>query len=313
MKYLNHEVITKDLSLRKTSLHGDWLLTLCPFKHYSKERGNYLERNPSLGINLHKASYTCFSCGAAGSIEDLSRYMGKKLSPMAMIRVPDIKRIDTKQVTFATEKMLTMNQEKSLTYLQKRGIETPNCLHGSNADGSEVYLAFHGYSGKLGWLTRYTKGEARWRKYPEDFDYTKNFYGFDNINISNEELYITESTMDCIFMNSLGFPTISTCGGYVSNWHTGWILDKCKSVILLPQNDFIGQRWLYWMLRGLAFRIPMKAVILPEKYKDFLSAGKEVALLAASEPSDVGTFYQKFMKNFAKNIDKKLLSEETVS
>ncbi len=287
MIYFNPKIIIKDLELKgkgkdEPFTHGDWLLCLCPYPHFKKNRGKYFEKNPSLAINLKGGNFKCFTCDTSGKLEDLAAKLGKRLSSKSYIKISSLPDFSKSTSLYATLKMLTVNRQDGLNYLKERNIYLPptaNVGMGLNS----VYFPILNSSGELvAWNTRILNSEERWEKHPNGFDFGKILYGEENGKAADG--FLVESIIDALYLKSFSIPVLSTLGNLFTDYQAEKVITYFKNVTLIVQNDLTGLTWFYFTVKKLLGRTPLYLLKLPQKYKDLNEMPIEEAKTFLSSP-----------------------------
>lgn len=216
-------------------------------------------KHPSFGINIDTGLFQCFrqnKCGIKGGFIDFQRILGDEPLLIPQKRTYSLptshyKEIDNKAVEFLLNRKITgstIHNFKDMLAVSERGDEV---------------------------LFLYKKNNIlvniKHRKISEKFFYQdKNCIPilWNQDNIDNNILYITEGEMDCLALFEYGYAGVSIPDG-VNNKE--WIendfdfLSKFKTIYLIFDNDFAGQS----VIEDIVVRLGKwrcKNVLLP--YKD---------------------------------------------
>lgn len=257
----NPEIIANELELKNPITSGQWLTCLCPFPHL-KMNGLTLERHNSFAIHLGNGFCKCFACGHRSPLNIFAKRIGKKLS----FKVHAVKWEQPTYDFVATLESFSMFPEIAQAYLTFRGVTNFIYPVGSNYLGDTIY--FPGEDAKYV-LIRHIHKENRWSKEPLGYDWDKVLYGE---NKPVPELWFLESTIASYFLNSIGIPTVATCGAYVSDWQVERALMLSNRIVLLPQKingqgmlDKAGLVWFNEAIRKFRGRCELFAIDLKDK------------------------------------------------
>lgn len=262
----NPDIIASELGLRNPISSGHWLTCLCPFPH-PKNFGMRLERHNSFAIHLDNGFCKCFACGYRSPLPKFAIRLGKKLS----FKVHAVKWEMPKYDFVSSLESFQMFPEIAEAYLKFRGIDNFIYPVGSNYLGDCIYFPEPTNADYV--LIRYIEKENRWSKEPLGYDWDTVLYG--NTKIV-DELWFVESTIASYFLNSIGIPSVATCGAYVSSYQADKALTMTDNIVLIPQKtDKAGLAWFNDGIRQFRGRCNLSAIDLKDK-KDVDNVGLEI-------------------------------------
>lgn len=107
----------------------------------------------------------------------------------------------------------------------------------------------HYWRGKLvGWQHRWMEDlRPKWvAKYTNTTDFPKHntLYGYDNARRSKDKILVCESVITVLFLASCGIPAVSYFGGGIKPEQLHLLCSFDKGVILCPDNDAVGDKFL---------------------------------------------------------------------
>lgn len=203
-------------------------LVRCPFHGDSR---------PSLNADIEQDVFFCHGCGAKGK---LSRY------PELQAEVKLV-RDDPRPVAVATkprEEVLVPPLEGApLKYMLSRGftLDTLDRFEvGGNAE--KVWIPVKLKCGEcVGFIYRFLEGEIRYL-YSKGFTKRNYLFGTKQFEKKNDEVIVTEGSLDCVKLSQLGFRnTVAFLGNQPTETQLGLLRLLGHRVILALDNDKAGR------------------------------------------------------------------------
>ena len=199
-------------------------------------------------VNISKNVYSCWVCGAAGTIRGLFYDLGVNV---ILPYIPHVKKEETekeKKVSIFSEGVapLTTDNESAMAYLASRNITQEDvCRYRLQwwPDQQRIIFPIYDISGNLlFWTARYI-GKDRWqRKYihseVEKSELVLALYG-DSI----ESMYLVEGIFDALRLHKEGKSVIVLMGTSISNAVVSFLRElKCKACLVLDADAADRQR-----------------------------------------------------------------------
>lgn len=258
------------------------------------------DRRNRLGINKNSGAWHCFKCNAKGKhFNSLISYKKEKYKPMGLHfdQEDSEKTIDLKKNKI--DKDLHLKDRKTLEnhedghrvykYLEKRKISKKAIDYfnlgfryvfkykGKEYEGEDDFLALPTLVGDVCVNVKYRnidpklddsgKPKNKWKREDKGLSVIFNYNIFNDFDY--DEIFITESEIDCISLWCLGYKnTVGLVNG-AENFEDSWIkhFQRYKNIYIVLDNDEAGQKGA----RKIAEKLGLNRcynVILPEGIKD---------------------------------------------
>ena len=122
----------------------------------------------------------------------------------------------------------------------------------------------HFWGGSLvGWQTRWLDGKPKWLpKYTNTTDFPREttLWGYDSAATSEHAPIVVESVPTALYLISEGHPAIATFGAQITEAQLRHLRQFQQGVILAPDNDSAGRKWLDTTTKYLERFIPVNSV-----------------------------------------------------
>lgn len=263
-----------DQNFRVEARMGNEFSILCPF---------HKDSHASCCVNVVKGLFICYSCGAKGSIHDISRKINV---PLTRVFNPEelTQRISKARAPMAPVK--TLPERHLLKYRHK----TPY-WHGRGLSDETIDLFDLGYDpptrsvtipirtvrgNLLGVVKRRTykvpDGEPRYI-YPKGFKISQHLFGGHLLAECDpdEPLVITEGSIDCMTVWEAGYPAVALLGAQLHPHQRSMLTAKAPTdnIVLFLDNDKAGQHATSQVAPQLmAAGFNVKVAVYPDKRKD---------------------------------------------
>ena len=228
---------------------GEWLKASCPFQENHKNG----DKNRSFGISLDgTATYHCFVCGTGDVARLLMRLWGKtfteviewlrgyvKIDPTKLLE--NYERVSNKKIfRFEEFRLRAVQGHVSPYIIHQRHISLKTYVKfrlGHFAKGKIVYFPLYDFDEKLiGLFTRPTEQKAY--IFEEGTPRSEWLYGLERSR--KEHVFLVESPMDCLYLNSLGYNSVASMGANFSSQQAQLCIDRFPSVCYIRHNDAAG-------------------------------------------------------------------------
>lgn len=283
IKTLKFELSKEGLSYFRDIKHttNDIMVT-CPFHKH----GN--ESKPSCGINMDTGVYHCFTCGASGPIERMVSYcLGHDTDKYGVDWIkstfdnllearPGIelnKREKIIKNEYITEAELD-SYRYTHPYMYKRRL-TDDIIEkydiGYDKNTQCITFPVKDLAGNVVFIARRSVN-SKFFNYPQGVD--KPVYGLEK-HINDKYLYVTESFINCLTLESYGLPAVALIGtgsGYQYN-----ILKKSgiRKFILCLDGDAAGDRGIIRFKQAMPDYIKVSYKKCPRDGRDINDLTKE--------------------------------------
>jgi 5S rRNA maturation endonuclease (ribonuclease M5) len=218
--------------------------------------GMHEDKNPSLGFNLEKGVYHCFSCGVSGNADKLFRNLGIYNPITATTKQTYkinklIKKLD--KIRFGTN--VRLPEPRDAINYDFKGISSETLVDfeafTTTADGLENYICIPVYQfGKLRFIeSRYSSlveklTVPKYLRKPGGVEVSDVLFPLDNIE-NFDTIILVEGIFDMLNLYDLGY-TNTLCYFGVENFNAqkAKLLDEygCKHVIVVADGDAPGRR-----------------------------------------------------------------------
>lgn len=122
-------------------------------------------------------------------------------------------------------------------------------------EGPSVYLPHFWGDRLVGWQQRWLDdGRPKWvPKYTNTTGFPKNetIYNFETVYLADKPVIVVESVCTSLFLTSLGYPSVATFGSEITDEQMRLLRYFQQGVILAPDNDPPGFKWLGYTEREL--------------------------------------------------------------
>jgi hypothetical protein len=266
----------------------------CPFPHTNSKGEVYFESVPSFTINLTSGKFFCFSCGEKGtSIEELYRKLGKKLSNKIESDISfEIRESVLEMYNTFLSSMSNKDYNLIQEFLESRGIKSDRgfidffglsicniddnyffviCHNNENYDQDFYY--FTGRKFKIENDNFILDVKPKYYNVRYKAASPKTLYNVENLKyLSGNEIFLVESIMDSLKLNSMRIKNLCTLGASLNNFLKNFLLSYQSfnnKYILIPQNDSAGENWEKMIVdffgeNSISYRVSR----IDKKYKD---------------------------------------------
>lgn len=230
---------------------GDEALISCPHPDHD-------DRHPSASINIRKRLWTCYSCGAGGSLE---RLLGERVADQETDELIEELRASLTTVG-ATQKVYPERWLDQFEvagihpYWRKRGLsdETIQSFRlGYDFETNRATYPLRSPAGDVwGVASRAVGAQLPKYLYPDHAPVSKTLFGYDRVRVGVTSVVLCEGAMDALAMWDVGIPAVAQLGGSLSSDQEA-LLRRLGLVALTVayDEDNAGQRATERLLRRI--------------------------------------------------------------
>lgn len=253
---------------------GDELLCVCRW---------HKDTSPSLYINIRKAVYYCFSCGASGGEESLRKALrlppGLSLTDLdpSMVRVKTQAMIDVlnDDQPGIPESMLRAYCATPTDYWASRGLSEQVvglAQLGFDMKANAGTIPFRSHSGSLlGVIRRFLDPEAKPRyRYPTGAPISRVLWGSWMLPVT-QSVAVCEGALDAVALIDAGVPAVGLLGCRMSP-HQERLFHQlgANQVVLFMDNDSAGAK----ATQEIAERLRRRYIVRIAKYEGVKDPGE---------------------------------------
>lgn len=167
---------------------------------------------------------------------------------------------------------------------------SPRTLDEPNFTGPAIILPHYWGDRLVGWQERWLdEDRPKWvPKYTNTTDFPKKYtlFNYDRAMTRKHPIVVVESTPTALMLESMGIPSVATFGGSVSDEQMQYLRRLQQGVILAPDNDTVGVKWLAQLTDYLERFVNVRVTdLVPGTGSDLGDAEDPGALVREAEPS----------------------------
>ena len=248
----------------ETPNHSGWVNDIhCP---------NHDDKTPSAGYNVQSQILHCFTCDKSWFIGELRGITEKDKMEFLL------KRIEAIQESILADAEFSIDYSKGEIpqYALDRGFSDEDLRAfdcGSDGYGNLV-IPIKNYEGKVvGSIRRFTSNNSvrRYLYSPKKLQIGKQLFGIDRLyHKCVDTLYVTEGSLDAIWLWKFGYPAVALLGRHIGNYKERLIKQiTFRQLVFIMDNNAPSLELYHEMIRRFkGFQTRMGYVNPPLKYDD---------------------------------------------
>lgn len=238
------------------------------------------DKHPSLSINIDKGVYICHAGCSEGKLNKfVSDYLGISLLAAERLAIDDI----AKPLNLFPESILEREHFDTINTIPGDFSSVPKwvlargfsleCLSrwecGLNPVNSSLIIPVKDkYSNNIGWIERFPPSSNFRYKNSDNLEKSSILFGHSRLD-NPRVLFITEGSLDCIWLDQHGFSSVAILGAYLSKKQTQLVKEiSPNEVVLCFDMDEAGRNAIEKSRRYLEKYCIVSWVKLPNGYKD---------------------------------------------